>query len=168
MEKPEIALIAAIEETTRAIGKDNKLLWKLRGDLPRFKKMTMGYPVIMGRKTFMSLPGMKPLEGRKNIVVSGTLPPTEGIVIFKSFRAALAIACEENPEKIFIIGGEKIFKEALPEADILHLTLVWDPTTLDADCYFPEYGEFTKVVYYEEHQDHSPQFSYIGLEKPRH
>ena len=115
------------------IGKDNDLLWHLSADLKFFKATTMGKSIIMGRKTFQSLP--KALPGRKNIVISSDRNfEAPGAVVVASLEAALA---ESETEEAFIIGGASIYKAFLPMADKLYITEV-DFSAPDADVYFPE------------------------------
>ncbi|MCL2411051.1 MAG: dihydrofolate reductase [Treponema sp.] len=131
----KIVIIAAMSEN-RVIGKGNALPWQTKGDLSRFKEMTMGWPCIMGRKTWESLP-KKPLPGRLNIVISKSmLPPVsaEPVKICDSLYSA--IECCLDYEKIFICGGESIYKQALPLANKIDLTLI--PGHYDGDTYFPE------------------------------
>jgi len=107
------------------IGADGGLPWRLDGDLPRFKQLTMGKPCIMGRKTWDSLP-RKPLPGRSNIVVTRNATfAVDGAVAVSGFAAALALAAAENPSEIMVIGGAEIFMQALPYATKIELTVVY-------------------------------------------
>jgi len=133
----EIIIIAAMAEN-RVIGKDNAIPWSIKGNLAHFKEATMDFPCIMGRKTWESLP-KKPLPGRLNIVVSKTLtdndfPDAQDVKVFSSLESAIEY-CEEY-EKVFICGGEAIYKQAMPLANKLDLTLI--PGQYDGDTYFPE------------------------------
>lgn len=131
--KPEIILIAAVAKN-RAIGLDNQLLWRLPEDLKRFKALTLGHPILMGRKTFESLG--RPLPGRRNLVVSRNPAwQAAGAEGFGSLEAAIA-ACS-GVEKIYVIGGEQIYTQALSLADALALTEVDDAPV--ADAWFPEF-----------------------------
>ncbi|MDR1745679.1 MAG: dihydrofolate reductase [Tannerella sp.] len=131
--KPLISIIVATDER-RAIGKNGKLLWHLPGDLKYFKSVTNGHTVIMGRKTFDSLPNGA-LPGRKNIVISRNPDLRyENCMICGTVEEALA-ACDGEQE-IFILGGESIYRQTLPLADKLYLTLVHAQFP-DADHYFP-------------------------------
>ena len=112
----EIILIAAMSEN-RVIGKGNAMPWNIKGNLAHFKEMTMGYPCIMGRKTWESLP-KKPLSGRLNIIISKTMEQesvTQEIKICNSLLSAIEF-CKDH-EKVFICGGESIYKQTLPFAD---------------------------------------------------
>lgn len=163
---PHISIIAALGHG-RAIGKDNGLLWHLPGDLPRFKKLTGGHPVIMGRKTWESLPEkFRPLPGRTNVVVtrSGWYEAPGATTAF-SFPEALSYAKEaEGSEEIFIIGGGEIYRAALPFASRLYLTLVDDPTP--GTVTFPEYPDFTKELSREAHQENGISYEFVTLERP--
>ena len=122
----------------RVIGKDNAIPWSIKGNLAHFKEATMDFPCIMGRKTWESLP-KKPLPGRLNIVVSKTLtdndfPDAQDVKVFSSLDSAIEY-CEDY-EKVFICGGEAIYKEAMQLANKLDLTLI--PGQYDGDTYFPE------------------------------
>lgn len=129
-----IALIVAISED-RVIGVDGGIPWKYPGDLKRFKAVTMGHPVVMGRKTWESLGG-KPLAGRRNVVVSRTLREAPGAEVFPDVRRALAAA--GDADEVWVIGGGEIYRETLPLADLVDVTLV--PETIGrADAVrFPE------------------------------
>jgi len=133
----EIILIAAMAEN-RVIGKDNIMPWSIRGNLAHFKEMTMGWPCIMGRKTWEFLP-KKPLPGRLNIVISRTRKPEDCLneKYFSSIQDAIEF-CEDY-KKIFICGGESVYKQALPLANKIDLTLI--PGNYDGDAFFPEIDE---------------------------
>ncbi|MFG6466919.1 dihydrofolate reductase [Roseateles sp. BYS87W] len=129
-----VVLVAAVAQDG-AIGRDNALLWHLPEDLARFKAITLGKPVIMGRKTWDSLPPrFRPLPGRRNLVVSRSTPALGGAEVFASFDAALA-ACQGVPE-VCVIGGSEIYALAMPHAHQLALTEV-DARFPDADRHFP-------------------------------
>ena len=143
----EIIIIAAMAEN-RVIGKDGVMPWSIKGNLSHFKEMTMGWPCIMGRKTWESLP-KKPLPGRLNIVISKTVtdkdiinsqPPSPSVPLrlCVKFCESLPSAIEycSGYEKIFICGGESIYIQALPLADKIDLTLI--PGQYDGDTFFPE------------------------------
>jgi len=161
--KPTVSFIAAISKKGRALGFDNKLLWKIEGDLPRFKTITKGHPIIMGRKTYESIG--RPLPDRINIVVSrsSVLSPTPRLIITDSIEKAFQIAKKADRQEIFIIGGGKIFAETIGKADRLYLTIVDDEP--QADTFFPDYSEFKREIKKEDHLEHDPPFSYLILEK---
>ncbi len=131
-----LTVIAALDRH-RAIGHKNKLLFRLPDDLIRFKKLTTGHTVLMGRNTFESLP-KGALPNRRNIVLSHTLKEIPGCDVFPSLQAALD-SCTED-EQVFAIGGASVYRDALPLADALALTLV-DAEAEEADTYFPEWDD---------------------------
>jgi dihydrofolate reductase len=129
-----ISLIVAASENN-AIGKNNQLLWHLPKDMKYFKNTTWAMPVVMGRKTFESM-GSKPLQGRKNIVI--TRQPgwkAEGISVVNSVDAAVALAEELDYKEIFIIGGGEIFMIAFAKAHKIYLTRVH--AEIEGDVFFP-------------------------------
>ncbi|MEO5499443.1 MAG: dihydrofolate reductase [Candidatus Saccharimonadales bacterium] len=134
----------------RAIGAENDLPWgrSLPGDLAMFKKLTLGTSVIMGRKTFDSLPPMfRPLPGRENIVLSRNPSlDIEGVICVNSLAAAISAATKE----VFVIGGGQIYQDALPITDTIYATEV-QATFPEADTFFPEtdYNEWQQ--YYRVH-----------------
>lgn len=127
-----LTIIAAVAKNN-ALGKNNQLIWHLPADLKRFKKITSGHHVIMGRKTFDSLG--KPLPNRTTIIITrNTNFKAAGCIIVNSLTEAVKIAAiDENP---FILGGAEIYKQAMDVADILDLTIVHKE--FDADVFFPE------------------------------
>ena len=128
-----VSLIAAVARNG-AIGYHNKLLYWLPNDLKRFKTLTTGHTIVMGRRTFESLP-KGALPNRRNIVLTrNTSFTAPDIEVFPSLQAALN-ACLED-EEVFIIGGASVYAEALPDAHRLCLTLV-DDTPANADAFFP-------------------------------
>jgi len=129
-------IICALAEN-RAIGYNNQLLYHLRADLKRFKALTTGHTIIMGRKTFESLP-KGALPNRRNIVLTRQALTFPGAETFASLEAALA-ACAPD-EDVYIIGGESIYAAALPLADRLFLTHV-QATPEQADAFFPPFAE---------------------------
>ena len=128
-----ITLIAALAKN-RVIGKDNQIPWHLPADLKHFKEMTMGKPVLMGRKTFESIG--KPLPGRRNVVISRQKDyKIVGVEMFCSIEEAL-IALQNEPE-VMVIGGAEIYRQTLPRATRLVLTFV--EGEFKGDTYFPEW-----------------------------
>lgn len=162
-----ISAIAAIGAKTRALGKDGDLIWDIPEDLARFRSITKGHPVIMGRKTWESIPEKnRPMPNRPNFVISHNPEYTAaGATLCTSVEEALAKAkTAEGSEEIFIIGGSYVFEEALFDIDRLYLTLVHDDAP--GDVFFPAYESiFTKEVFREEHLDHSPPFTYLTLDR---
>ena len=126
-----LSLIVAASKNN-VIGKDNALIWHLSADLKRFKALTTGHAVIMGRKTYESIG--RPLPNRRNIVVSGSLSSVEGIEVVASVRAALDLVKEE--EEVFVMGGGSIYQALWEMADRLYLTRV--ETVVEGDTFIPE------------------------------
>jgi dihydrofolate reductase len=135
-----ICLIAAMSEN-RVIGRGNKLPWKIPEDMKYFMTMTLGRPVIMGRKTFESI--KKPLPGRTNIVVSRDFS-APGITVVRSLPEAVAeakkIAARDRQKEIMIAGGGQIYEQALPFADRIYLTVIHRQIA-DGDAFFPAYDQ---------------------------
>ncbi len=127
-----LSIIAAINKN-RGIGLDNKLLYWLPNDLKRFKSLTTGHTIIMGRKTFESLP-KGALPNRRNIVLSHNMQNFAGAECFNSLDAAIQHCTQD--EEIFIIGGSSLYQEAIYLADKLYITEIND-TEKDADVFFP-------------------------------
>ena len=155
-----INIIAAIAENN-AIGLNGKLLYWLPADLRRFKELTTGHTIIMGRKTFDSLP-KGALPNRRNVVLSRSKKDFSGAEKFASLPDALA-SCSAD-EDVYIIGGASVYAEALPLANRLCLTEVHD-TPKEADAYFPDFNrEEWKVAFKEEHEPdekHAQSFTFI-------
>ncbi len=129
-------IVSLIVAMTRegVIGIDNKLPWRLPDDLKRFKAITSGHSIIMGRKTFDSIG--KPLPNRRNIVISRQkLLRIPGAEVFSSLDQATKNCSEVGNDEVFIIGGGEIFKEALPLAHKLYVT--WIESKISGDAYFP-------------------------------
>ena len=142
-----VSMIAAVGKNLE-LGKNNNLIWHFKEDMKFFKDTTMEHTVVMGRKTFESLP--KALPGRKNIVISSNAEyQAQGATVVTSVEEALQIA---DNEEIFVIGGGKIYAEFLPYADKLYLTEI-DAECADADTYFPQFNksEYIKEIinYYD-------------------
>lgn len=124
-------------DNNRVIGKNEKLPWHLPADLNFFKKVTMGHPIVMGRKTFESIG--RPLPGRENIVITRNENyKTEGCTIINSVSNIKEIE-KQIDEEVFIIGGAEIFKETFPIVDRLYITLIDD--VFDGDTFFPKFDE---------------------------
>jgi dihydrofolate reductase len=118
----------------RVIGRDNALPWRLPADLAHFKHVTMGHPIVMGRRTYQSIG--KPLPGRKNIVVTRDRAfQAPGCTVVPSLEAAWKAA--GDAEEVCVIGGTSLFEETLPIADVIHLTEV--EADVPGDTYFPEF-----------------------------
>jgi dihydrofolate reductase len=134
----QISLIAAMGEN-RVIGAGGAIPWHLPADFKHFKELTMGHPIVMGRKTFESIG--KPLPGRTNIVVTRDASyRRDGVVVVASPEAALAAAADaEGADEVFVIGGAEMYKLFLPQAERVYLTRVHG--TFEGDAFFPELGE---------------------------
>ena len=161
-----ISLVLAMA-SNGVIGKDGALPWRIPEDMRRFKALTMGKPIIMGRKTWDSLP-KKPLPGRTNIVVTrDTNFAADGAVVVHSLSDALAHAATAKPDEIMIIGGAEIYKAALPKATRIHLTEV--EGAFEGDAHIPPFDRRQwREVERERHPPSTPDaiaFSYVTLEK---
>ena len=153
-----ISIIAAIAQNM-AIGNDNKLLYWLPNDLKRFKALTTGHTIIMGRKTFDSLP-KGALPNRRNVVLSRSLTEIAGCEVYQSLENALQ-QCAAN-EEIYIIGGASVYEQALPLADRLCLTEVHD-TPKEADAFFPDITGWREIRREEHDKDekHVQQYAFV-------
>ena len=163
-----VIAIAAIGEKTRALGKDNHLIWSIPDDLKRFKKKTTGHPIIIGRKTHESLP-IKPLPNRTNIILTRntSIKLPGGALVAHSPEEALAIARHApGNDTIYVIGGAEVYRAMLPHIDILDLTLVEEQTPTKADTHFPEYSEFSVLVLREDCAHNGLHYSYVTLARP--
>ena len=144
-----LTLIVAFSEN-RVIGKDNSLLWKLSDDLLRFKKLTLNHPIIMGRKTFESLPN-GPFKNRLNVVLSRTIYNNNNNfdenVLFTTMEHINTILKlhQKHNQKIFIIGGSEIYNIFIEQCNILHITMVDE--IIDGDSYFPFDKNFLTTYY---------------------
>ncbi len=169
MSKPRICIVVAIGKN-RELGKNGKLLWHIPDDLKRFKQLTRGHPVIMGRKTFESIVGYigGPLPERTNIVV--TRNPAwryEGVIVAGTLEDALGKAREFDSEEIHIGGGAQIYEQILPQVDKLYLTLInAGPPAGGADTFFPPYKEqFTRKTFEEERKWNGIKYTWMDLER---
>lgn len=132
----KIAMIAAMARD-RVIGRDNAMPWHLPADLAHFKQVTLGKPILMGRRTFESIG--RPLPGRRNLVISRNPDyAPSGVEVFPSVEAALA-AVGEVPE-VMIIGGGKLYAQLLERTDVLYLTHI--DLTVEGDTRFPDYQAY--------------------------
>lgn len=162
-----VVIVAAMSRNKRAIGYKNKLLWHIPADLKRFKELTLGHPIIMGRKTFESIIAMlgKPLPGRTNIIVTRNPDlKVPGAITAGSLEAAFAIAERENPKEIHIGGGAELYEAAMPYVDRLHLTLV--DSEGPADTYFPDFSQ-DFIVTKEYNPEESGNISYQWIDYKR-
>jgi len=151
MQEPLICAIAAIGKN-RELGTKNQLSWRISDDFKRVKALTMGHPLIMGRKTYESIG--RPLPHRTNIIITRDQNyVAEGCVVVNSIENALTEARKVDNEKIFIFGGAEIYKLALPYTDRLYLTLI-DDEDPKADAFFPDYMTDFEVVTKHEVREH--------------
>ena len=160
-----ISIIAAVARN-RAIGYKNKLIYWLPNDLKRFKALTTGHTIIMGRNTFLSLP-KGALPNRRNIVLSRSQKTFEGCDVYPSLEEALAHCTPD--EDLYIIGGASVYRQALPLADRLCLTEI-DDTPSEADTFFPPYQDDWEEESREDHpidDRHDFRYSFVDyIRKP--
>ena len=161
-----LSIIVAIDENN-GIGKDNQMPWHLSDDLKRFKALTMGHTVIMGRNTWYSLP-FKPLKGRRNIVISTNMPETEGCEIARSIDESVALVKDE--ELAYIMGGARIYQQTIDVADELIVTHIHNAFD-GIDTHFPTIDskkwmikEASEVLYDETSQ---LEYQYITYKKSK-
>jgi dihydrofolate reductase len=159
--KLKISLIAAISEN-KVIGRDNDLPWHIPEDLKRFKEITKGHPVIMGRKTYESIGRLLP--NRTNIIITRDLKyKVEGALTVFSLESGIEEAKKVDQDEIFIIGGGQIFEQSMSVANTLYLTIVH--TNLEGDVHFPDYSEFTKETYRRDSSNEEHTYTFLNLEK---
>lgn len=152
----KIIIIAALNEN-RVIGKDGKLPWHISDDLKRFKSLTVGHTVLMGRKTYESIG--KPLPNRRNVVItSGQISEIE---TYNSIEIALERLKDE--EKIFVIGGGTIYAQLLDKADCLYLTIVHNK--IEGDTYFPEYEKIIAEKFILKNEIKTVEYSFLDYER---
>jgi dihydrofolate reductase len=149
----------------RVIGRNNQLPWRLPEDLKRFKSITMGHPIVMGRKTFESIGRVLP--GRENVIISRQIGyQVQGARVVSSLDEAL-IYCESlKADEAFIVGGAEIYRLAMPKIDRLHLT--WIEEDVEGDSLFPEFDweEFQEIS--RESYQIPRAFSFIILDRKSH
>ena len=172
MKKQKISIIVAIAGEKRVIGKKGGMPWHIPEELKRFREIPMGHPIIMGRKTHESIGRVLP--ERTNIVITRNLSyKPEGVIVAHSLDEALKVANRlpsshpersEGSNEIFVIGGGEIYKQALPIADKLYLTVI--DTEIEGDTFFPDYSEFKTIVWQSDEQE-SDGFKYRFLELER-
>jgi dihydrofolate reductase len=155
-----ISLIVAAAENN-VIGKDNKMLWHIPEDFKHFKKVTLGKPCIMGRKTYESILDQlgKPLPGRTSIVISRNEYNHEGCIPATSLEDAIEKAKIDTNDEVMIIGGAQIYKLSLPLANRIYLTRVHQSP--EGDAFFPEFGANWKETEFESHEG----YSFVTLER---
>lgn len=159
-----LTIIVAAGEND-AIGKDNKLIWHLSDDLKRFKALTSGHNIIMGRKTFESFP--KPLPNRTHVVISRQkdYQAPEGVIIVNSLENAINATRQDNQS--FVIGGGEIYKQAILLADKIEMTRVHE--SFDADTFFPKIDSTiwkeVSNTFHNKDENHEHSFSFITYER---
>jgi dihydrofolate reductase len=161
----KISLIVAAA-SNNVIGRDNRMIWRLSDDMKRFRRLTTGHCILMGRKTFESLG--RPLKNRTNIVVTRNSSfRAEEAEIFPSIKAAVAFAELSGEDELFVIGGGEIYRAFLPVADRIYLTRVLAEP--EGDAFFPDFAEEEWMVTLEEahladeKNDHN--FVFIDMER---
>lgn len=136
MARPKLSLIAAMSQN-HVIGRDNELPWHLPADLKHFKAITMGKPILMGRKTYESIG--RPLPGRLNLILSRqTDLDIDGCTVVATVNRAIELAMKIGANELIIIGGAQLYAQTIDQADCLYLTMV--QTTLEGDAFFPEFN----------------------------
>jgi dihydrofolate reductase len=160
----KISLIVAMA-SNRVIGNNNLMPWHLSADLKKFKKITMGSPILMGRKTYESIG--RPLPGRTNIIISRNPEyQQDGCLVFNDIETAIKKGCESAGE-IFVIGGSDLYEAILPIADALYLTII--NREFQGDTFFPDIdlNDWSEVERENIHDDPDAAFSYsfLKLEK---
>ncbi len=161
----KISLIAAMDNN-RVIGADNALPWHLPADLKHFKTLTMGKPILMGRKTYKSIG--RPLPGRDNIVLTRQADfVASGCLVAHSIDQACAHAAKLGAKELMVIGGAQLYAAMLPLADRLYLTLV--DTAINGDAFFPEinHNEWTEADHQEQAADEKNAYNvtFLTLER---
>lgn len=175
----KISLIAALSQN-RAIGKGNQLIWKIPEDLKRFREITSGHPVVMGRKTFESIGRLLP--NRANIIITRDSSfVIQGALIVHSLEEAIEVAIStpgeswlrktqpatpgvtQEKEEIFIIGGGQVFEQAIKIADKLYLTII--EKEFEGDTFFPDYSSFKKISESPVHEYQGVKYKFVELEK---
>jgi len=160
---PKIVFVVAVADNG-VIGHNNAMPWRLKSDLQRFKAMTIGKPVIMGRKTFLSIG--QPLPGRTNIVVTRDCAfRADGAEIAHSFEEALGIASRDTPDEIMIIGGEAIFAAALPLAQRVELTEI--TAAPEGDAFMPRFdrAQWQETKREGPHETGALRYVFVTLER---
>jgi dihydrofolate reductase len=160
MNHPRVSIIAAVAKN-RVIGNKNQLPWHIKEDLQRFKRLTEHHVVVMGKNTYRSIG--RPLPRRTNIVISDEAFEDEQIIIARSLDEALEKAKGIEPEEIFIIGGAMVYKETIHLVDRLYLTEI--DRAYEGDTFFPDYGDFTKIIEEQKGEGEDPAYRFLTLER---
>lgn len=160
---PNLALIAALARN-RVIGRDNGMPWRLPEDLRHFKAVTMGAPVIMGRRTFDSIG--RALPGRRNIVITRDASRLAAKAVDTAPSLAAALALAGDVERVFVIGGGEIYAQALPQSARLYLTEI--DAEIDGDTRFPEFDrrQWREITRESHHRDDPPlDYAFVTYER---
>jgi dihydrofolate reductase len=152
----KLAILAAIGKN-RVIGKNGKLPWHISDDLKRFKRLTTGHAVLMGRKTYESIG--RPLVNRRNVVL--THRPIPGVETYGSLDEALQALASE--ERVFVIGGATLYSQLIEFADELYLTMV--STDVEGDAFFPPYEHLLEKVFREGNREEHDSFTFVDYVK---
>lgn len=179
--RPKVNIVVAVTKKNAAVGNGGKLLFRISDDLKRFKALTLGHPVVMGRKTFESIGRVLP--ERTNIVITRNPDfKAEGVIIASSIEEAIEKAREvlrsdlksgkrsdlKESGEIFILGGGEIYTQALPYTDKLYLTIV--ESDAQGDVFFPDWRkDFTKETFREERVDQTTgrRYTWVNLERKK-
>lgn len=159
----KISLIVAMA-SNRAIGLNNKMPWHLSADLKKFKQITMGSPILMGRKTYESIG--RPLPGRTNIIISrNTEYQQEGCLVFNDVNAAIKVCSLED--EVFVIGGAAFYETMLPKADVLYITQI--NKAFEGDTFFPiiDENEWKETDRQDINDDETVDFDYSFVKLAR-
>lgn len=148
-------------DKNRGIGKQNTIPWHIPEDFKHFKTITIGHPVIMGRKTFESIG--KPLPGRTNIIVTRNSGYDAKVIVSHSLKEAVSYAQSKDSEEVFIIGGEELYNQGIELADRLYVTII--DHEFDTDRFFPDYSSFKKTVSKQDVSNKHYSFSFLVLER---
>lgn len=160
----KISLIAAVAKNN-AIGKDGKIPWHIPQDLKRFKKITTGHHILMGRKTFESIG--KILPGKINLILTSDKKyKVKNAFVFDNPQKAIEFAKKNKEKELMVIGGAKVYKYFLPKADKIYLTRVLEK--FNGDTFFPKinYNDW-KITFKEKHIKENPPFEFVNLERKR-
>ena len=160
-----LSIIVAVSENG-IIGLDNQLIWRLPDDLKRFKKLTLGHPMIMGRKTFESIG--KPLPGRQSIIITRDKDFSfEGTIVVHSVQEAIEVAKKIETEEAFIIGGGDIYRQVQGNCDRLYITEVHTQT--QGDTFFqvekPELWQEIERTHHDTDENHAFSFDFVNLSR---
>ncbi|MDZ7726639.1 MAG: dihydrofolate reductase [Candidatus Campbellbacteria bacterium] len=157
-------IIAAFTKKDRVLGKDGRMPWNIPSDLKRFKRLTTGHPVIMGRRTYESIG--RSLPNRTNIVVSGEMYGNgRNFTVARTPSEAISKAREnEGSDEVFIIGGQEVYRATLHKADRLYLTIIEEE--FEGDVFFPNFNEKEfRLVEKEEGSENGYNFTFLTLER---